>query len=89
MVPSSFRQAVTRSFRCGVPERSGVGRHEEERFGRVPLPRLVKGGRSTSLAGPMIAQEAAVSNTPEIGRPFASDSSRSEGSALHVDLARQ
>jgi thiazole synthase len=32
----------------------------------------VKGGRSAFLAGPMVAQEAAVSSTPEIGRPFAS-----------------
>jgi thiazole synthase len=44
----------------------------------------VKGGRSAFLAGPMIVQEAAVSSTPEIGRPFASDSSRSERTALRA-----
>jgi thiazole synthase len=46
--------------------------------------KAVKGGRSAFLAGPMIVQERAVSSTPEIGRPFASDSSRSEGTALRA-----
>jgi len=32
---------------------------------------VVKAGRNAFLAGPMIVQEAAVSSTPEIGRPFA------------------
>jgi thiazole synthase len=44
----------------------------------------VKGGRSAFLAGPMIVQERAVSSTPEIGRPFASESSRSEGPATRM-----
>src|ERR1700678_1939781 len=35
----------------------------------------VKAGRGAFLAGPMIMQEGAVSSTPEIGRPFALDSS--------------
>jgi thiazole synthase len=30
----------------------------------------VRGGRAAFLAGPMIAREAAVASTPEIGRPF-------------------
>lgn len=38
--------------------------------------RAVKAGRSAFLAGPMAVQETAVSSTPELGRPFASDSSR-------------
>jgi thiazole synthase len=33
----------------------------------------VKAGRSAFLGGPMTVQEMAVSSTPEIGRPFASD----------------
>jgi thiazole synthase len=33
----------------------------------------VKGGRSAFLAGPMVVHEAAVSSTPELGRPFSSD----------------
>ena len=49
----------------------------------------VKGGRSAFLAGPMIVQERAVTGTPEIGRPFASESSRSEGPATRVGLARR
>ena len=49
----------------------------------------VKGGRHAFLAGPMIVQEAAVSSTPEIGRPFASDSSRSDGPAPYASLARR
>jgi thiazole synthase len=36
----------------------------------------IRAGRAGFLAGPMIPQEAAVPSTPEIGRPFASDSSR-------------
>ncbi len=36
----------------------------------------VSAGRSAFLAGPMIVQQVAVPSTPEIGRPFASDSSR-------------
>jgi thiazole synthase len=46
--------------------------------------KAVKGGRSAFLAGPMIVQERAVSSTPEIGRPFASESSRSEGPATRM-----
>jgi len=37
----------------------------------------VQSGRSAFLAGPMIAREAAVPSTPEIGRPFSLDSSLS------------
>jgi thiazole synthase len=48
----------------------------------------VKGGRSGFLAGPMIVREAATSSTPEIGRPFASDSSRSEVTALRAGSSR-
>ena len=33
----------------------------------------IKAGHSAFVAGPMIVQEAAVSSTPEIGRPFAAD----------------
>src|SRR5258707_5823484 len=36
----------------------------------------VRAGRSAFLAGPMIMQQAATPSTPEIGRPFASDSSQ-------------
>ncbi len=35
----------------------------------------VRAGRSAFLGGPMTVQEMAVSSTPEIGRPFASDCS--------------
>jgi thiazole synthase len=35
----------------------------------------VSAGRSAFLAGPMAVQELAVSSTPEIGRPFATDRS--------------
>jgi thiazole synthase len=35
----------------------------------------IKAGHSAFVAGPMIAQEAAVSSTPEIGRPFVRDHS--------------
>lgn len=34
----------------------------------------VRAGRSAFWGGPMIVQEIAVSSTPEIGRPFVSDS---------------
>lgn len=37
----------------------------------------IRAGRSAFLAGPMIVQEVAVPSTPEIGRPFSSDSSQS------------
>jgi thiazole synthase len=47
----------------------------------------VKGGRGAFLAGPMIVQETSVSSTPEIGRPFASDSSQSAGPAFRGSLA--
>jgi thiazole synthase len=30
----------------------------------------IRGGREAFLAGPMIAREAAVASTPELGRPF-------------------
>jgi thiazole synthase len=50
--------------------------------------KAVKGGRSAFLAGPMIVQERAVSSTPEIGRPFASDSSQSAGTAVRPGLSR-
>jgi thiazole synthase len=39
----------------------------------------VSAGRSAFLAGPMIEQQAAAPSTPEIGRPFASDSSTVPG----------
>jgi thiazole synthase len=39
--------------------------------------RAVKAGRDAFLAGPMIIQEVAASSTPEIGRPFALNSSSS------------
>lgn len=35
----------------------------------------IKAGRNAFVAGPMIVQETAVSSTPEIGRPFATDTS--------------
>jgi thiazole synthase len=38
----------------------------------------VKGGRRAFRAGPMVVQEIAVPSTPEIGRPFASGTSRLE-----------
>src|SRR5580704_7012020 len=37
----------------------------------------VRAGRSAFLGGPMTVQETAVSSSPEIGRPFASDWSQS------------
>jgi len=37
----------------------------------------IRAGRAAFQAGPMIPLDTAVSSTPEIGRPFASDSSRS------------
>jgi len=47
----------------------------------------VKGGRNAFIAGPMIVQDAAVSSTPEIGRPFASDSSQSAGPSFRAGFA--
>lgn len=44
----------------------------------------VRAGRSAFLAGPMIAQEEAVPSTPELGRPFAPDSSSSTGIASEI-----
>jgi thiazole synthase len=49
----------------------------------------VNGGRSAFLAGPMTVQERAVSSTPEIGRPFASDSPQLAGPAFRAGLAHQ
>ena len=37
----------------------------------------IRAGRTAFQAGPMIPQDTAAPSTPEIGRPFASDSSRS------------
>jgi thiazole synthase len=37
----------------------------------------IRAGRAAFLAGPMIPQDAGAPSTPEIGRPFASNSSRS------------
>ena len=51
--------------------------------------KAVKGGCSAFLAGPMIVQERAISITPEIGHPFASDSSQSPGPAVQAGLARR
>jgi thiazole synthase len=36
----------------------------------------VRAGRAAFLAGPMAVQDAAVPSTPELGRPFATDSLR-------------
>jgi thiazole synthase len=47
----------------------------------------VRAGRGAFLAGPMIMQEVAVSSTPEIGRPFALDSSST--AALATEVASQ
>jgi thiazole synthase len=47
----------------------------------------IQAGRSAFLAGPMTVQIAAVSSTPEIGRPFALDSSSS--TALATEIASQ
>jgi len=41
----------------------------------------IRAGRAAYQAGPMVPQEVAVPSTPEIGRPFASNSSRSLVSA--------
>jgi thiazole synthase len=49
----------------------------------------VNGGRSAFLAGPMTVQETAVSSTPEIGRPFASDSPQSAGPTFRAGLAHR
>jgi thiazole synthase len=37
----------------------------------------IRAGRTAFQAGPMIPQDTAAPSTPEIGRPFGSDSSRS------------
>jgi thiazole synthase len=47
----------------------------------------VRAGRGAFLAGPMITQEVAVPSTPQIGRPFALDSSSS--TTLVTEIASQ
>lgn len=44
----------------------------------------VRAGRGAFLAGPMVMQEVAVSSTPELGRPFALNSSSSTALATEV-----
>jgi thiazole synthase len=48
----------------------------------------VRAGRAAFLAGPMIAQDAAVPSTPELGRPFMTDSLRLPVRTGSFDLRR-
>jgi thiazole synthase len=48
----------------------------------------VRAGRAAFLAGPMIAQDAAAPSTPELGRPFATDSLRLRVGTHPFDLRR-
>jgi thiazole synthase len=74
-LPSHACQVMEWGF-DGVLVNTAVSRS----FGPIPMARAfanaVSAGRSAFLAGPMTEQQVAAPSTPEIGRPFASDSSR-------------
>src|SRR3954453_15611192 len=75
-LPSHACQVIEWGF-DGVLLNTAVSRSLDPVQMANAFARAVKGGRSAFLAGPMIVQEAAVSSTPEIGRPFTSESSQS------------
>jgi thiazole synthase len=87
-LPSHACQVMEWGF-DGVLLNTAVSRALDPIRMATAFSQAVSAGRNAFLAGPMIVQEAAVSSTPEIGRPFASDSSASVGSASRAGLSRR
>jgi thiazole synthase len=87
-LPSHACQVMEWGF-DGVLLNTAVSRALDPIQMATAFSQAVNAGRGAFLAGPMIVQEAAVSSTPEIGRPFASDSSESVGSASRAGLSRR
>jgi thiazole synthase len=75
-LPSHACQVMEWGF-DGVLLNTAVSRSLEPVRMASAFAEAIKGGRNAFLAGPMIVQEIAVASTPEIGRPFTSESSQS------------
>jgi len=71
-LPSHACQVMEWGF-DGVLLNTAVSRADDPVRMAGAFASAIKAGRSAFLAGPMIVQETAVSSTPEIGRPFATD----------------
>jgi thiazole synthase len=71
-LPSHACQVMEWGF-DGVLLNTAVSRSLDPMRMASAFAEAVKGGRSAFLAGPMVVHEAAVSSTPELGRPFSSD----------------
>jgi thiazole synthase len=75
-LPSHACQVMEWGF-DGVLLNTAVSRALDPARMATAFASAVKAGRAAFLAGPMIAQETAAPSTPELGRPFTTDSSRS------------
>jgi thiazole synthase len=73
-LPSHVCQVMEWGF-DGVLLNTAVSRADDPARMAGAFASAIRAGRSAFLAGPMIVQEAAVSSTPAIGRPFATDDS--------------
>jgi thiazole synthase len=85
-VPSHACQVMEWGF-DGVLLNTAVSRATDPVRMAGAFASAIQAGRSAFLAGPMTVQRAAVSSTPEIGRPFALNSSSS--TALTTEIACQ
>jgi thiazole synthase len=73
-LPSHACQVMEWGF-DGVLLNTAVSRADDPVRMAGAFASAIKAGHSAFVAGPMIVQETAVSSTPEIGRPFATDHS--------------
>jgi thiazole synthase len=71
-LPSHACQVMEWGF-DGVLLNTAVSRADDPVRMAGAFASAIKAGHSAFVAGPMIVQETAVSSTPEIGRPFATD----------------
>ena len=69
-LPSHACQVMEWGF-DGVLLNTAVSRSDDPARMAGSFSNAIRAGRSAFLAGPMIVQEAAVSSTPQVGRPFA------------------
>lgn len=79
-LPSHACQVMEWGF-DGVLLNTAVSRADDPVRMAGAFASAIQAGHSAYVAGPMIVQEAAVSSTPEIGRPFATDASISLATA--------
>jgi thiazole synthase len=75
-LPSQACQVMEWGF-DGVLLNTAVSRSLEPVRMASAFADAIKGGRNAFLAGPMVVQENAVASTPQIGRPFTSESLQS------------